>query len=204
MARPITPELILHGYRQGAFPMAEPGTDHVHWFTSDPRAVLPLDGSFHVPRTLARTVRKGVFDIRSDTAFVAVMEACARDRDPENRNWISPSMIAAFSELHRSGHAHSVEAWREGTLVGGLYGVALGAAFFGESMFCRPEQGGTDASKVCLVSLVSRLRTGGFALCDSQYSNPHMERFGVVEMSLAEYRQKLEQALKAQGRWTAS
>lgn len=202
MSQQITPDMILRAYMRGAFPMAEPGTDTVRWFTTDRRAIVPLDDSFHVPKTLKRTVNKGMFDIRSDTAFTRVLEECAHDRNPENRTWISPSIIAAYATLHQQGRAHSVEAWRDGKLVGGLYGVALGGAFFGESMFCRPELGGTDASKVCLVSLVARLRAGGFVLCDSQYSNDHMQQFGVREMAGEEYLRLLESALTQTGTWS--
>lgn len=201
MSRPVSPELIVRAYMHGAFPMAEPVTGEVHWFTADPRAIVPLDGTLHIPRTLGRTIRKGVFDIRTDTDFDGVIRACAQDRDSDNRNWISPEMIAAYNALHRAKLAHSVEAWRDGKLVGGLYGVALGGAFFGESMFCRPDIGGTDASKVCLVSLVARLRAGGFILCDSQYSNAHMDRFGVREMPADEYRELLHDALELDAAW---
>lgn len=197
----IAPELLVNAYMNGAFPMAEPETGEVNWFTADPRAVVPLDGTLHVPRTLARTVRKGVFDLRSDTAFGEVMRSCAHDRGRENRCWISPEMIAAYEALHRAGLAHSVEAWRNGRLVGGLYGVALGGAFFGESMFCRPADGGTDASKVCFVHLVARLRAGGFTLCDSQYANSHMRQFGLREIPADEYRDLLAEALEVEGRW---
>jgi leucyl/phenylalanyl-tRNA--protein transferase len=199
--RSISPELIVRGYMHGAFPMAEPGTGEVHWFTAEPRAVVPLDGTLHVSRTLARTIRKGLFDIRVDTAFEEVIRACAHDRGEDNRNWISPPMIAAYCALHRARLAHSVEAWRDGRLVGGLYGVALGGAFFGESMFCRPGIGGTDASKVCLVSLVARLRAGGFILCDSQYSNPHMDQFGLRTLDAGQYRDLLHDALELDARW---
>ncbi len=185
----------------GAFPMAEPETGEVMWFTADPRSIVPLDGSLHVGRTLTRTIRKGVFDIRTDTAFDEVIRACANDRGQDNRNWISPEMIAAYNALHRAKLAHSIEAWRDGKLVGGLYGVALGGAFFGESMFCRPAIGGTDASKVCLVSLVARLRGRGFLLCDSQYSNAHMDRFGVHDINADDYRRLLEDALELNVEW---
>lgn len=202
MPQRINPEFILRAYREGAFPMATPETGQVHWFTADPRAILPLDEGFHVPHSLARVVRKGIFDIRTDTAFAEVIHACAQDRHADNRTWISPAIIEAYTQLHRAGYAHSVEAWRDGRLVGGLYGVALGGAFFGESMFCRPELGGTDASKVCLVSLVARLRAGGFTLCDSQYANAHMARFGVQDVSAAEYAAMLDAALRVRGIWS--
>jgi leucyl/phenylalanyl-tRNA--protein transferase len=138
--------------------------------------------------------------MRVDTAFERVIEGCARDRGAENRNWIGPDIRRVYGELHAMGFAHSVEAWRGGELVGGLYGVALKGAFFGESMFHVPGPG-TDASKACLVHLVERLRRGGFTLCDSQYSNEHMAQFGVFEVSAREYASMLEDALEADGRW---
>ena len=200
MARPITAELVLTGYMRGAFPMCEPATGRVEWFTCDPRALVPLDGRFRVPRSLQRVVRGGRFDVRIDTAFDRVVEGCARDRGPDNRNWIGPEIRRVYGELHAMGFAHSVEAWRGGELVGGLYGVALKGAFFGESMFHVPGPG-TDASKACLVHLVERLRRGGFTLCDSQYSNEHMAQFGVFEVGAPEYASMLEDALEADGRW---
>jgi leucyl/phenylalanyl-tRNA--protein transferase len=203
MPRPLTPELVLTGYLRGAFPMAEPETGHVEWFTCDPRAIVPLDDRFRVRDSLARVVRKGTFDIRFDTAFDDVVADCARDRSEENRNWISPGIAAVYGELHRMGFAHSVEAWRGGQLVGGLYGVAIKGAFFGESMFCRPDMGGTDASKVCLVHLVQRLRAGGFVLCDSQYANAHMAQFGLLEIPAARYLAMLEDAVETEASWDA-
>ncbi|MFO0784336.1 MAG: leucyl/phenylalanyl-tRNA--protein transferase [Phycisphaerales bacterium] len=200
-ARPITPEIVLLAYTRGAFPMAPPQKDQVEWFTCDPRAVVPLDARFHVPGSLRRTIRKGLFELRTDTAFGEVIRACAHDRAGSNRSWISPTIIRVYEQLHRMGFAHSVEAWRSGTLVGGLYGVALGGAFFGESMFCRPQLGGTDASKVCLVALVERLRRGGYVLCDSQYANDHMRQFGVYELPAKSYLQLLEDALEVEARW---
>ncbi|MFM8641655.1 MAG: leucyl/phenylalanyl-tRNA--protein transferase [Phycisphaerales bacterium] len=200
MARPITAELVLTGYMRGAFPMCEPVTGRIDWFTCDPRALVPLDARFRVPRSLQRTVRGGRFEIRVDTAFDRVVESCASDRGADNRNWIGPEIRRVYGELHAMGFAHSVEAWRGGELVGGLYGVALKGAFFGESMFHVPGPG-TDASKACLVHLVARLRRGGFVLCDSQYSNHHMAQFGVFEVRAREYASMLEDALEADGRW---
>ena len=200
MARPITPELVLTGYLRGAFPMCEPGSGRVEWFTCDPRALVPLDGRFRVSDSLARTVRSGRFEVRTDTAFARVMEGCARDRSEENRNWIGPEIRRVYGELHAMGFAHSVEAWRDGELVGGLYGVALKGAFFGESMFSVPGKG-TDASKVCLVHLVQRLRRGRFVLCDSQYANAHMAQFGTYEIPPREYMSLLEDAVEVDARW---
>jgi leucyl/phenylalanyl-tRNA--protein transferase len=198
--RSITPELVLTGYMRGAFPMCEPGTGRVEWFTCDPRALVPLDARFRVARSLARTVRSGRFDVRVDTAFAKVIAACARDRAPDNRNWIGSDIVRVYTELHRMGFAHSVEAWRDGQLVGGLYGVALRGAFFGESMFHVPGKG-TDASKACLVHLVDRLRRGGFTLCDSQYSNEHMTQFGTYEVPARDYARMLEDAIETDARW---
>ena len=200
MARPISPELVLTGYLRGAFPMCEPETGRIEWFTCDPRAVVPLDARFRVSRSLERVVRSGRFEIRTDTAFAKVIARCARDRSDENRNWIGPEIIRTYSELHEMGFAHSVEAWRDGQLVGGLYGVALKGAFFGESMFSVPGPG-TDASKVCLVHLVNRLRRGGFIVCDSQYANEHMTRFGVYELPAKDYLSLLEDAVETDARW---
>jgi len=200
MARPITPELVLTGYMRGAFPMCDPDSGRVEWFTCDPRALVPLDDRFRVSQSLARVVRSDRFEIRTDTAFEQVMAKCASDRGPDNRNWIGPEIASVYSELHRLGFAHSVEAWRDGALVGGLYGVALKGAFFGESMFS-VRGVGTDASKVCLVHLVDRLRRGGFVICDSQYANDHMTRFGVYEVSAKEYLSLLEDAVETDARW---
>ena len=200
MPRPITPELVLTGYMRGAFPMCDPDSGRVDWFTCDPRALVPLDDRFRVSRSLQRTVRGGRFDVRVDTAFGQVIAGCARDRAADNRNWIGDEIVRVYTELHRMGFAHSVEAWRDGELVGGLYGVAIRGAFFGESMFSVPGKG-TDASKVCLVRLVERLRLGRFSLCDSQYANAHMTQFGVYEVPAAEYRSALEDALEADARW---
>ena len=200
MARPITPELVLTGYLRGAFPMCEPESGRVEWFTCDPRALVPLDERFRVAQSLSRVVRSGRFQVRVDTAFEQVMANCASDRGPETRKWIGPEITEVYCELHRLGFAHSVEAWRDGKLVGGLYGVALKGAFFGESMFS-VRGTGTDASKVCLVHLVDRLRRGGFLVCDSQYANDHMARFGVYEVSAKEYLSLLEDAVETDARW---
>jgi len=183
----LTPELVLQAYRVGIFPMAgRDGT--IAWFSPDPRCIFPLD-AFHVPRSVRQTIRRGRFEIRINTAFDAVVAGCA-DR-PEG-TWISPEIARVYGALHRSGHAHSVEAWHAGELAGGLYGVALGGAFFGESMFTRA----TDASKVALVALVERLRARGFALLDTQWATPHLERFGAREIPRREYLRLLTAALR--------
>lgn len=173
---------LLGMYRQGWFPMAEPDTGKVRWVQPRMRGVIPLDERFHVPRTLAATVRSGRFEIVHDRAFGEVIRACAQAGKGREDTWLTPEIIDAFELLHRAGLAHSVEAWREGRLVGGLYGVALGRVFCGESMFSRPALGGRDASKVCLVHLVEHLRRRDFVLLDAQLSNPHLEQFGMEEM----------------------
>lgn len=176
--------------------MADPDEDNrIYWFRPDPRAILPLE-SFHVPTNLARLVRKGVFEVRVDTAFNRVMRCCADRRS----TWISDEIVRVYSLLHARGYAHSIECWRDGRLSGGLYGVVLGAAFFGESMFFRER----DASKVALVHLVDRLRTGGFLLLDTQYATPHLEQFGVIEISAKEYEVRLRHALEVEARWITS
>ena len=183
----LTPEGVLLAYRHGIFPMADERSDEVLWFRPDPRAVILLDG-FHVSRSLARTLRRGVFKARVDTDFEGVMRGCANR--PEG-TWISERFVEVYGALHRAGTAHSVEAWREGRLVGGAYGLALGGAFMAESMFHRE----TDASKVALAALVRRLRERGFILLDVQYLTPHLESLGAVEITRREYDQRLERAL---------
>lgn len=160
----------------------------VRWYTADPRGVLPLDG-FHMPGTLRATVRKGVFEVRVDSDFAGTMRGCMEGR-PEG-SWISPALIEAYSKLHHLGFAHSVETWFEGKLVGGLYGVALQGAFFGESMFHRK----TDASKVALAALVERLRRRGYLLLDTQAVTSHLKRFGAVEIPARAYLLRLREAL---------
>ncbi len=188
----FTPELLLRAYEIGVFPMAEPDHGTIYWYRPERRGVLPLD-AFHVPKNLRKTVQRGVFHVTTDHAFEVVMRACA-DRDS---TWISEQIIETYTTLHRWGYAHSVECWQDEQLVGGLYGVALNGAFFGESMFHRV----TDASKVALVHLVHRLRTGGFLLLDTQYTTPHLEQFGVVEIPRQEYERRLAQALQVEARW---
>jgi len=198
---PLTPELLVWAYSQGMFPMApDRDSDRVQWFCPDPRAVLPLDG-LRCPRSLRQRVRAGVFEIRSDTAFEQVIRACAEPRPAQADSWINPRIVEAYCELYALGIAHSLEAWRDGQLAGGLYGVSLGGAFFGESMFHRPERGGTDASKVCLVHLVERLRRGGYTLLDVQMNSEHMQRFGTVEIPHAQYMRQLQRALSVDATW---
>lgn len=189
----LTPEMVLYGYRIGVFPMAHPDEDNrIYWYSPNPRAVLPLD-TFHVPKNLGKLVRREPFEVVSDRSFEAVIRACA-DR---KSTWISEELIRVYSALNEQGFAHSVECWLDGRLVGGLYGVAIGGAFFGESMFHRK----TDASKVALVHLVDRLRSGGYILLDTQYATPHLEQFGLVEISREKYDQVLEDAVARDATW---
>jgi leucyl/phenylalanyl-tRNA--protein transferase len=192
----LTPDLLIAAYSQGIFPMAdEDGT--IGWYEPAIRAIIPLE-SFSVPSRLARTVRSGRFEARYNTAFAEVMQACAAPAPGRESTWIGGEMVAAYSELHRLGYAHSVECWREGQLVGGLYGVAIGGLFAGESMFHRER----DASKVALVHLVARLRVGGFVLLDSQYIvGSHMLQFGTIEITRAEYHRRLRAALRVEARF---
>ncbi len=196
--------MLLDAYRAGWFPMAEPGTGEIHWFSPDPRAIIPLE-TFHAPRSLMQRVRSGRFRVTSDEAFARVIRECAAPRDDGDGTWISSELMQAYVMLHRQGRAHSVEAWIDGesgpVLVGGLYGVAVGGLFAGESMFSRPALGGTDASKVCLVRLVEHLRRRGFTLLDAQFSNPHLERFGCVEVSREAYLAMLRDAVARDVTW---
>jgi leucyl/phenylalanyl-tRNA--protein transferase len=184
------PEILVAAYCQGIFPMAD-DDGRIHWFDPDPRGILPLDG-LHVPKRLARTVRRGPFEVRADRAFRAVMEGCAAPAPGRDRTWISPELIDGYVELHRRGLAHSVETWLGGELVGGVYGVVIRGLFAGESMFSRR----TDASKVALVHLVERLRLGGFALFDVQFVTGHLGRFGAIEIPRSRYRELLARALQ--------
>jgi leucyl/phenylalanyl-tRNA--protein transferase len=182
----LTPELLIRAYSQGAFPMGDGG--EIRWYSPDPRGILPLN-QVHVPKTLRSLVRQGRFEIRIDSAFAEVMRACAKRTEG---TWINKQIVTAYVELHELGLAHSVEAWKDGKLAGGLYGVALGGAFFGESMFHRAR----DASKVALVALVDRLRDRGYALLDTQYVTPHLVRFGAIEISQKQYLARLNRALE--------
>jgi len=190
---PFTADDLIDCYRRGVFPMADARLDR-RMFLVDParRGVIPLDG-FRVSRRLARTVRRSPFEIRLDSAFEAVIEACAASRPGRLETWINRSIQRLCVELFVRGHAHSIEAWRGGALVGGLYGVAIGGAFFGESMF----QTDRDASKVALTHLVARLRRGGFSLLDTQFVTDHLQGFGAVEISRADYLAQLALALAA-------
>ena len=184
----FTPEGVELAYRHGIFPMADERSGEVLWFRPDPRAIIPLDG-FHVSRSLARTIKRARFEIRVDSDFEGVMRGCA-DR-PEG-TWISERFVEVYSTLHRASKAHSVEAWRNGRLVGGVYGLALVGAFMAESMFHVE----TDASKVALAALVLRLREPGFILLDVQYVTPHLESLGAVDITRREYERRLDAALR--------
>jgi len=185
-AAPLSPELVLLAYRAGYFPMAESRHGSVHWYISDPRAIIPLD-RFHIPRSLRQVLKRQPFTVTFDTVFAEVIGACA-DR---TETWISDEVMAVYTALHRRGDAHSVETWHGPILAGGLYGVAIGGAFFGESMFSRE----SNASKVALVALVRHLRSRGFRLLDSQFMNEHMRQFGTVEIPLPAYLKRLEEAV---------
>ncbi|MEO5373863.1 MAG: leucyl/phenylalanyl-tRNA--protein transferase [Alphaproteobacteria bacterium] len=188
---PVTPELILRAYAAGIFPMARSHDDpQLYWIDPEVRGILPLD-DFHVPRKLAKLLRQSPFDVRCNSDFDAVVRCCAEPRPHRHETWINTEIHRLFVELHRRGHAHSVETWREGRLVGGLYGVALGAAFFGESMFSRE----TNASKVALCHLVARLRCSGFTLLDTQFITDHLSQFGAVEIPRQEYLNRLDAAM---------
>lgn len=186
----FTVDDLITCYQRGVFPMADAREDE-SIFLIDPerRGVLPLDG-VHLSRRLARTVRSDVFEVRIDSAFDAVVEACATARPGRLETWINAPIQQLYGELFARGLAHSVECWRDGEMVGGLYGVSLGAAFFGESMFSTQR----DASKVALIHLVARLRVGGFKLLDTQFITDHLIQFGAVEISRAEYRRRLARA----------
>ena len=191
----ITPQVVLKAYACGIFPMAEDAQDNaLYWIDPEMRGVLPLKG-FHLARRLKRTLRSGGFEIRVDTAFAGVLDGCARAAPGRGSTWINARIRRLYTDLHRLGHCHSVEAWHEEQLVGGLYGIRLGGAFFGESMFSIR----TDASKVALVHLVARLIAGGFNLLDTQFVTAHLARFGAIEIPRADYQKKLDEALAVQG-----
>lgn len=182
----LTAEIVLQGYRAGAFPMADEDGE-ILWFSPDPRCIFPLD-AFHIPRSVRQVISRGQFDVRVNTAFDQVIAACAERGEG---TWISDDIMRVYRALHRGGYAHSVECWQGDVLGGGLYGVSIGGAFFGESMFTRI----TNASKVALAALVERLRTRGFTLLDTQWNTPHLERFGAVEIPRREYVRRLRAAL---------
>ncbi|MFH1796203.1 MAG: leucyl/phenylalanyl-tRNA--protein transferase [Pseudomonadota bacterium] len=203
MSRPFAPgeriptDLLLKAYASGVFPMADSADDpEVFWVRPESRGVVPLD-AFHVPKSLAKVVRQGRFEIAFDRDFSGVIEGCAESRDVRRSTWINGPIREAYGRLFELGNCHTVEAWRDGRLVGGLYGVSLGRAFFGESMFSRE----TDASKVCLVHLVERLRERGFVLLDTQFTTEHLKRFGAVDVPRRKYERMLEEALSGEARF---
>jgi leucyl/phenylalanyl-tRNA--protein transferase len=188
----IPADLLVSAYARGWFPMAD-DRGEIRWYSPDPRGIIPLD-QFHIPSRLGRVVRRGVFEIRIDHRFSEVIRACAdAERDPHDPgSWISAEIIESYCALHEAGVAHSVEAWQNGRLAGGLYGVALGGAFFGESMFHRV----TDASKVALVALVERLRRRGYRLLDTQWTTEHLRQFGAIEIPRRRYLRMLGMSLE--------
>lgn len=187
----ITPHVVLKAYACGIFPMAESAEDPtIYWIEPRERGVLPLD-EFHLPRRLARAVRQQDYEIRIDHDFEAVVSGCAEPGPGRRKTWINSEIRRLYRDLFEIGHVHTVEVWRDGNLTGGLYGVSLGAAFFGESMFHRER----DASKIALVHLVARLRAGGFELLDTQFVTEHLKRFGAIEVPRKRYQRMLEQAI---------
>lgn len=194
----VTPSLLLRAYACGIFPMADAVDDPtLYWVEPQLRGVLPLD-RFHLPRRLARTVRSDIFEIRIDSDFEAIIDGCASPRPGRRTTWINQTIRRLYGELFRHGHVHTVEAWRQGRLAGGLYGLKLGAAFFGESMFSVER----DASKVTLVHLVARLRQGGFALLDTQFLTEHLGQFGAVEIKRNDYLKLLDDALRREAEFS--
>jgi leucyl/phenylalanyl-tRNA---protein transferase len=193
----LTPEILLSAYAQGLFPMAERRDDPtLFWVSPDKRGVIPLDG-FHVPKRLARAVRSNRYRLTSDQAFVKVMRACAAPAPGREQSWINDEILRLYTALHAGGHAHSIECWEGDELAGGLYGVSLGAAFFGESMF----SANRDASKVALVTLVEMLRRGGFLLLDTQFLTPHLAQFGAYEIPREDYLARLHVAIAREAVW---
>ncbi len=200
---------LLDAYRSGFFPMADPRTGRVDLYCPDPRAIIPT-GGLHVPRSLVKRMRTGGWTLTADTCFPRVMQGCAAQRDTEE-SWIDDRLVEWYTQLHQSGHAHSIEVWRERELVGGIYGVSIGGAFFGESMFSRPRprlpdgsrdpSDGADASRVALVVLVRHLERCGYTLFDTQFQNEHIEQFGVVEIARDEFMHKLGKAIEIPDPW---
>jgi leucyl/phenylalanyl-tRNA--protein transferase len=191
----IAADALLTAYASGWFPMAV-AEGEIRWYSPDPRGIIPLD-TFHVPKRLARSLRKAAFEIRVDTNFRAVITACSQREDADG-NWIDQEIIDSYCMLHDAGFAHSVETWKDGVMVGGLYGVALHGAFFGESMFHNVD----DASKAALVALVEKLRAGGYALLDTQWVTEHLLQFGAIEIPRRRYLRMLEDALKIDARFS--
>jgi leucyl/phenylalanyl-tRNA---protein transferase len=191
MSGRLTPELLVRAYAAGVFPMAESASsDDIFWVDPKRRGVFPLD-QFHVSHSLAKVVRKNMFEVRVNSDFASVMEQCAKPTTLRKDTWINGNILDSYTMLHNAGFAHSVECWQQGVMVGGLYGVSLKGAFFGESMFSRA----TDASKVALVHLVARLRVGGYRLLDTQFITDHLARLGAIEITQKNYHKQLKTAL---------
>lgn len=190
----ITPQVLLKAYAAGIFPMAESAEDNaLYWIEPEERGIIPLDG-LYVSRSLKRQVKRRVFEVRVDSAFAEVIDGCAARTANRQTTWINTRIRSLYSQLHRLGFCHTVECWQGTALVGGLYGVSIGAAFFGESMFARA----ADASKVALVHLVARLNAGGYRLLDAQFLNPHLKTLGAIAVSKLRYHELLEPALEAE------
>ena len=203
MTRPYAPghriptDLLLKAYASGVFPMAESAADpEVFWVRPETRGIIPLD-AFHIPKSLAKSIRQGRFTVTFDADFEGVINGCAETGEGRNNTWINAPIREAYVELHRRGHCHSVEAWHDGQLAGGLYGVSLGRAFFGESMFSRER----DASKTCLVRLIERLNERGFTLLDTQFTTEHLKRFGAVDVPRRKYEKLLAKTLEGEAQF---
>ena len=195
----ITPELIIRAYRAGIFPMAEDATDEdLFWVSPEMRGIIPLDG-FRLSTSLRKAIRKSGFTVKVDTDFAAIIEGCATVGEDRDTTWINRTIRSVYGELFRRGVAHTVEVWDGPALVGGLYGLAIGGAFFGESMFHRK----TDASKMAMAHLVERLNAGGFVLLDTQFVTPHLASLGGIEIPREEYEERLAEALLLNGDWHA-
>ena len=191
----LTPELLMEAYRQGLFPMAyNSGSPYIHWICPEMRGQLSIT-DIHIPRRLLETIKKAPFEIRINADFEAVLRGCAEPTPKRPETWINASIFKVFCDLHERGHAHSVECWEDDKLVGGIYGLAIGGAFFGESMFSRTR----DASKIALLHMVARLWKGGFTLLDTQFVNEHLKQFGAYELPHDDYKKYLEGAVKAEG-----
>lgn len=191
MKRPSA-QMVLSAYLQGAFPMADPSQgDQIYWYAPDPRGIMPIK-DFHIPRRLRQTLRREPFEVAFNRDFEGVIKACAAPRGSDDQTWISAGLMDVYIELHHLGFAHSVEAYEDDELVGGLYGIAIGALFAGESMFHTR----TDASKICLVHLMQRLQERRFTLCDIQFTTPHLEQFGALQIPREEYERRLQAALQ--------
>ena len=188
----LTPQIILDAYSKGLFPMAENRRDkQLFWIDPEVRGILPLD-NFHIPRSLKKKIRNNPFEVRFDHNFAAVIRACAQQKPKRRETWINDEIIELYTKLFCMRHAHSVECWQEEKLVGGLYGISIGGAFFGESMFSSER----DSSKIALVHLVARLNLAGFTLLDTQFITDHLKQFGAIEISRVEYHKILSAALK--------